>query len=234
MTPLSSRVRAELILFIFLMLCSRGVTALDNIHSESVKAEPGHSHSFAIYRRAAGVTLKTPLEDHWINQQRQNSHSKANAAHKNGDYDRAFKIWFPLAADGDPPSQFAIAIYFHRGHGRRPDIGEALTWYYRSAVGGYARAMFNLGIAYWEGWGVRKDHKLAVSWWRMGADKGGTSSQYNLGIAYLSGDGLNQNTVKAVYWLTKAASGGSNKALAVLQSLFKRYRNAKQPRLLNT
>ena len=233
MTPLSSRARAGLILFVYLMLCSRGVTALDNIHSESVKTEPSRSHSFAICRRTADIALKTPPEDHWITQQRQNNYSEANAAHKNGDYDRAFNIWLPLATDGDPPAQFAIAIYFHKGHGRRPDIDEALTWYYRSAVGGYARAMFNLGIAYWEGWGVGKDHQLAVSWWRMGADKGGTSSQYNLGIVYLSGDGVNQITVKAVYWLRKAASGGSKKALAVLQFLFKRYRNAKQPRLLN-
>jgi len=234
MTYFFSRVHPKFILFSFLLLCSRGVTALDNIQSEPAETEPGHSHSFAIYRRTADITLKTPLADHWITQQRQNNYSKANAAHKNGDYDRAFNIWLPLATDGDPPAQFAIAIYFHKGHGRRPDIGEALTWYYRSAVGGYARAMFNLGIAYWEGWGVGKDHKLAVSWWRMGADKGGTSSQYNLGIVYLSGDGVNQNAVKAVYWLTKAARGGSKKALAVLQFLFKRYRNAKQPRLLNT
>ena len=234
MTPLSSRIYIRLILFGSLLLASHNVIALEKIPTEIAETEPGHSHSFAIHRRTAGVTLNGPLEDHWITQQRQNNHSKANAAHRKGDYDRAFNIWFPLAADGDPPSQFAIAIYFHRGHGRAPDIGEALTWYYRSAVGGYPRAMFNLGIAYWEGWGVGKDHKLAVSWWRMGADKGGTSSQYNLGIAYLSGEGVNQNAVKGVYWLTKAASGGSNKALAVLQFLFKRYRNAKQPRLLTT
>ena len=234
MMPFCSRVYIGFNLFGSLLLCSHNVTALEKIPAEIAETESGQSYLFALHLRTDREDFKTPLEDSRINQQRRKHYSKANAAHRNGDYDRAFKIWLPLAADGDPPAQFAIAIYFHKGHGRRPDIDEALTWYYRSAVGGYARAMFNLGIAYWEGWGVGKDHKLAVSWWRMGADKGGTSSQYNLGIAYLSGDGVNQNAVKAVYWLTKAARGGSKKALAVLQFLFKRYRNAKQPGLLNT
>jgi len=234
MTPFCSRVYIGFNLFGSLLLFSHNVTPLEKIPAQIAETESSQPYLFALHRGTDREDFKTPLEDSRINQQRQKHYSKANAAHRNGNYKNAFRIWSALAADGDAPSQFAIAIYFHRGHGRTPDIGEALTWYYRSAVGGYARAMFNLGIAYWEGWGVGKDHKLAVSWWRMGADKGGTSSQYNLGIVYLSGDGVNQNAVKAVYWLTKAARGGSKKALAVLQFLFKRYRNAKQPRLLNT
>jgi TPR repeat protein len=234
MTPFFSRVYIRFILFGSLLLSSHNVTALEKIPAEIAEAESGQSYLFALHQSTDRENFKTLLEDSRATQQRKKHSSKANAAHRNGNYEKAFRIWSALAADGDAPSQFAIAIYFHRGHGRAPDIVEALTWYYRSAVGGYARAMFNLGIAYWEGWGVGKDHKLAVSWWRMGADKGGTASQYNLGIAYLSGDGVNQNTVKAVYWLTKAARGGSEKALAVLQSLFKRYRNEKQPRVLNT
>lgn len=233
MTASFARVHTGLVLFGCLLLYSRGITAHENLQTYAIQTKSERPVLFKSHPDTNAFGISTNLKVAQISVQRKATFSKAKSAHRNGNYDRAFSIWLALAAEGDAPSQFAIAIYFHKGYGRVVDIGKALTWYYRSALGGYTPAMLNLGIAHWTGWGVPKDHKLAVSWWRQGADNGGVSSQYNLGIAYLSGDGVNQNIDEAIYWLTQSASNGSEKALDVLQSLFTRYPITKQPYLLD-
>ena len=94
----------------------------------------------------------------------------AVAAHGRGDYATAFRLWRPLADQGNAGAQFNLGLMYDNGKGVTQNHAEAVKWYRLAAVQGNARAQSNLGVMFERGQGVTQNHAEAVKWYRRAAD----------------------------------------------------------------
>nr|WP_240327077.1 tetratricopeptide repeat protein [Ursidibacter arcticus] len=78
------------------------------------------------------------------------------------DYQTAFRLWQPLAEQGDAAAQFNLGLMYDNGQGVKQDNQQAVKWYQQAAEQGYAEAQFNLGVMYAKGRGVKQDYHQAV------------------------------------------------------------------------
>ena len=132
----------------------------------------------------------------------------ALAAAKRGDYATAFRLWRPLADQGDADAQSNLGVMYANGQGVPQNHAEAVKWFRLAADQGYANAQYNLGLMYDNGQGVTQNHAEAVKWYRLAADQGYANAQYNLGLIYYTGQGVPQNHVQAHKWFNLAGAGG--------------------------
>ena len=109
-------------------------------------------------------------------------------AHTRGDYKTAYKLWLPLAEQGNAKAQYNLGVMYEHSLGVPQDYKEAFKWYRLAAEQGDADAQNNLGVMYNEGQGVPQDYKEAVKWWRLSAEQGDEQAQINL--ATMHDDGL--------------------------------------------
>jgi hypothetical protein len=124
----------------------------------------------------------------------------ALAAWRRGEYAMAYRLWVPLAEQGDPEAQFYLGFMNENGQGvPRNDI-EAIGWYRKAADQYHAVAQFRLGNLYASGEGTRNDSE-AAQWYRLAADQGLGAAQFNLGVMYAEGKGVPQDDVLAYMWL---------------------------------
>uniref|UniRef100_UPI000667786E tetratricopeptide repeat protein n=1 Tax=Haemophilus influenzae TaxID=727 RepID=UPI000667786E len=66
-------------------------------------------------------------------------------AYEQSNYQTAFKLWLPLAEQGDANVQFNLGVMYAEGQGVKQDDFEAVKWYRKAAEQGYANAQANLG-----------------------------------------------------------------------------------------
>ena len=93
-------------------------------------------------------------------------------ATERGDYQTAFKLWLPLAEQGNAYAQFNLGNMYANGRGVKQDDVEAVKWYRKVAEQGNVYAQFNLGLMYDNGQGVKQDDVEAVKWYRKAAEQG--------------------------------------------------------------
>ncbi|WP_314342962.1 tetratricopeptide repeat protein [Haemophilus parahaemolyticus] len=129
-------------------------------------------------------------------------------AYKQSDYQTAFKLWLPLAEQGDAKAQFNLGNMYLNGRGVKQDDFEAVKWYRKAAEQGDAEAQANLGSAYTAGRGVRQDDTEAVKWVTKAAENGSAAGQFKLGVAYLLGLSVQKDRTLAKEWLGKACDNG--------------------------
>ena len=84
------------------------------------------------------------------------------AAVRAGDYQKAFRIWKPLAEQGDAEAQYNLSLMYRKGKGIPEDDAKAVHWYRKAAELGLAKAQSNLGVRYANGEGVPEDDAKAV------------------------------------------------------------------------
>jgi len=132
-------------------------------------------------------------------------------ATERGDYQTAFKLWLPLAEQGNVNAQFNLGVMYYKGQGVKQDYFEAVKWYRQAAEQGYAQAQFNLGVMYENGQGVKQDYFEAVKWYRQAEKQGDAKAQLNLGVMYINGDGVRQDDEQAKEWFGKACDNGYQK-----------------------
>ena len=89
-----------------------------------------------------------------------------------GDYQTAFKLWLPLAGQGNVNAQFNLGVMYDNGHGVKQDDVEAMKWYRKTAEQGNANAQALLGFAYLLGKGVQFNKSLAKEWLGKACDNG--------------------------------------------------------------
>jgi TPR repeat protein len=110
---------------------------------------------------AASLALaeKTPYED---------------ALHVYGcaDYPKAFKLFVPLAEQGDRLAQFQVGMMTEQGQGTDADLKIAYDWYLKAAQQGVADAYFALGQIYSRGEVVAKDPVQAYAWFDLAKKAG--------------------------------------------------------------
>ncbi|MDO8263978.1 MAG: tetratricopeptide repeat protein [Gallionella sp.] len=90
--------------------------------------------------------------------------SDANRVYDEGDYEKAAKLYSPLAKDGNAEAQYTLGMMYRAGRGVPHDYKEARKWYLLAAEQGHPLAQFYLGWMYAGGKGVPKDYIQAHMW----------------------------------------------------------------------
>lgn len=136
----------------------------------------------------------------------------AFAAYNDGDYATAFRLWQPLAEQGDANAQAKIGVMYHRGEGVLRDSEEAARWFRLAAEQGSANAQTILGSIYIDGDGVPQNYSEAAKWLQLAAEQGYANAQTLLGVLYELGLGVPQDFVLAHMWTGLAATQGNERA----------------------
>ena len=101
-------------------------------------------------------------------------------AYKRQDNKTAYKLWLPLAEQGDAEAQVLLGMMNAEGQGVPQDYKEAVKWWRLSAEQDDAYAQFNLGVMYDEGDGVPQDYAEAIRLWKLAAEQGDEEAQHHL------------------------------------------------------
>jgi uncharacterized protein len=88
------------------------------------------------------------------------------------DYPKAYKLFVPLAEQGDRLAQFQVGMMTEQGQGTDPDLKAAFDWYFKAAQQGVADAYFALGQIYSRGEVVAKDPAQAYAWFDLAKKAG--------------------------------------------------------------
>ena len=104
------------------------------------------------------------------------------AAANAGDFQKAFRLWKPLAEQGDARAQSNLGLMYDLGKGVPEDDAKALYWYRKVAEQGIAQAQNNLGAKYGKGEGVPEDDVQAYAWYSIAAAQGREIAKTNKGI----------------------------------------------------
>ena len=83
--------------------------------------------------------------------------SEANLVYETGDYEKAAKLYTPLAQGGNAEAQYVLGMMYRAGRGVPHDYNEARKWYRLAAEQGHPIAQFYLGWIYAKGKGVPKN-----------------------------------------------------------------------------
>jgi len=134
------------------------------------------------------------------------NYEAGSAAYDAGDYDKARRIWQPLAEKGDVRAQRGMGKMYEKGRGVERDFAAALKWYRPAAEKGDAESQYRLSVAYGYGLGgVEKDETKAIEWLRKAAENGQKRAQRSLAKGYEDGlKGLPRDPVKAKYWYDRS------------------------------
>lgn len=131
-----------------------------------------------------------------------------HAAFNSKNYSEAYRLWLPLATNGDAEAQYNLALLLMKGMGVAKDERKALEWFHKAAHQGMTDAMYNIGVMFYEGKGAYRSDQSAIEWWQLAADGGNANGQYNLGVMYAFAIGIKQDTAKALaLWQASAKQG---------------------------
>jgi len=92
---------------------------------------------------------------------------RAAAAHRQGDYHIAVKLWQPLAEKGQVDAQYNLGVMYYSGDGVKQDYVEAAKWLRMAAEQGDKQAQYYLGSMYLNGEGVKQSESEAHKWFTM-------------------------------------------------------------------
>lgn len=101
------------------------------------------------------------------------------AAHRQGDYQKAVRLWRPLAEKGVANAQFNLAAMHYSGDGVKQDCAEALKWFRKAAEQGDIEAQYYLGHMYLRGEGVAQDEAEARKWFGMNREQHHASHRHS-------------------------------------------------------
>ena len=95
------------------------------------------------------------------------------------DYETAYELWLPFAAQGDAKAQVGVALMYSLGQGVAQDYAEAARWYRAAAEQELVEAQYNLGLKYANGEGVIQDYSMAHMWFNIAARNGNSKAVRN-------------------------------------------------------
>lgn len=125
-----------------------------------------------------------------------------------GNYEKALRLWLPLAEKDNHEAQYNLGILYMKGLGVEKDLQAAFKWYKLSARNGNTDAMYNLGIMYNQGKVVFRSPKDATKWWKKAAEMGNAAAQFNIAVEYAYGRNLGKDVPLAISWWKKSARQG--------------------------
>ena len=106
----------------------------------------------------------------------------AVAAYERGDHATAFRLWRPLADQGNARAQVILGSMLEFGQVVPQNHAEAVKWYRLAADQGNAHAQVNLGGMYYTGQGVPQDHVQAHKWFNLAGAGGDEDGRKNRDI----------------------------------------------------
>lgn len=109
-------------------------------------------------------------------------------AFKKGDYESAYKLWLPLAEEGDANAQNYLGIMYSLGLGIKRDYKKSLDWYERAAKAGNADAQRNFGDMINFGRGTQKDNYQAYKWYFAASQQGNKKAETQIAVIAASGN----------------------------------------------
>lgn len=122
------------------------------------------------------------------------------------DYEKAV---LKAAKDGDPQSQYALALlYEYGGETIERDPVKSIYWLEKAGKAEVAGACLYLGLKYEYGNRVKKDLKKAACWFACAAHKEWPAGQFFLATMYDRGKGVKKSPEKALLWFGLAADYG--------------------------
>ena len=145
---------------------------------------------------------------------------EARDAFQRKDYATAFRIWKPLADNGNAEAQFNLAILYERGLGVRRDMSEAFELCHLAAAQGLPQAEVELGRMYARGWGTAQRFGEALQWFEKAADQGDPDGERNVGWLYDQGYGVVRDYKIAAKYYQLAADHGNADGQFALAELY--------------
>ena len=88
-----------------------------------------------------------------------------------GDFEAAFKIWRPLAEDGDARAQFWVGELYIEGKGVAKNLAHARKWIEAAAQQGYTKTEHRMGEIYRFGIGVTANADTSYDWYLRAVKK---------------------------------------------------------------
>jgi len=134
---------------------------------------------------------------------------------KNKDYADAYRIWRPLAENGNSKAQYYIGYMYLNGLYVSQDAAEARKWFELAADQGDALAQNDLGTLFLNGQGVQRNLDTALKWLQLSAEQNNATAKYNLGVLY----SIRKRFDEARAWFEASAMQGYAKANYRLQEL---------------
>jgi hypothetical protein len=107
---------------------------------------------------------------------------EAGLAYAEKDYKTAYKLYLPIAEQGNYIAQYKLGQMYENGDGVPQNYKEAVNWYRLSAEQEYQEATMRLGILYLEGKGVAKDTEEAKKLLTLAAEGRIAQAQYILAL----------------------------------------------------
>lgn len=126
----------------------------------------------------------------------------AREAYRQGDYATAYRLFRPLADQGNATAQTNLGVMYGNGQGLPQSYAEALKWFRKAGDQGNAAAQFNLGLMYRMGQGVPRNYVLAYMWFNLAASQFPASKKDSRDSAIKARDSCAANMTQAQ--ITKA------------------------------
>ncbi|MEM7027436.1 MAG: tetratricopeptide repeat protein [Pseudomonadota bacterium] len=105
-----------------------------------------------------------------------------------GDYEIAYKLWVPMAEQGDAEAQNYLGIMHYLGFGVTRDFQKANLWYEKAAKAGYPDAQRNFGDMLHFGNGIPKDNYKAYKWYFAASQQGNIGAGKQIAVIAASGN----------------------------------------------
>lgn len=93
------------------------------------------------------------------------------------DYATAYKIWLPLAKEGDKSAQFFLGFLYEAGLGVKQDKAEAIRWFLLSSEQNQGDAQARVSRLLYMGQGAPQDYIQAYKWAEISSELGNTDAQ---------------------------------------------------------
>ena len=131
--------------------------------------------TYTTIKPISNIIVPLPL----INKESQNfddAFINAVDALERDDYETAYKLFLPLAEQGNVDGQRNLGVFYYLGQGVPQDYKEAEKWWELAAEQEDGFSQYSLGLMHF---------KEAKKWWEFAAEQGDVDAQYNLGLMHL-------------------------------------------------
>ena len=140
--------------------------------------------TYTTIKPISNIIIPLPL----INKESQNfddAFINAVDALERDDYETAYKLFLPLAEQGNVDGQRNLGVFYYLGQGVPQDYKEAEKWWELAAEQGDVDAQYNLGLMHLGELGGMHDKEEAEKWMRLSAEQGNADAQFTLGLMHL-------------------------------------------------
>jgi uncharacterized protein len=146
------------------------------------------------------------------------------AAYRAGDYGRAAVELREPAQAGDSEAQFHLGLIHALGRGVVADVGKAMQWYERAALGGHPKAQVNLALLLLDAATPTQMEVVdrARDWLERAARQGDPRAAHHLGLIHFRGHGVRRDYHAARRWWQEAATAGDLASAFNLGLLYQR------------